>query len=72
MQTVVSGSTGEPGGSASGTRLFSGSQRLACEKGTCIKILSHVQIWQVWDGCLDEHQGIQTAAPGETPLVSGS
>lgn len=33
---------------------------------------SQVQIRQLWDGCLDEHQEDTDSHPRETSLVSGS
>jgi len=71
-KAVVLGSTRESGGSFSGSRLFGSSQRWGHEKGTYVKILSQVQIRQLWDGCLDEHQEDTDSHPRETPLVSGS
>lgn len=71
-KAVVSGSTGGSGGSFSGSRLFGSSQSWGHEKGACVKILSQVQIWQLWDGCLDEHEEDTDSHPRETPLVSGS
>ena len=71
-KAVVSGATGESGGSFSGSRLFGSSQSWGPEKGARVKILSQVQIRQLWDGCLDEHQEDTDSHSRETPLVSGS
>ena len=32
-------------------------------EGCLYKILSHLQIWQVWEGCLHEHQGYRWPSP---------
>lgn len=71
-KVVVLGSTGESGGSFPGSRPFGSSQRRGHKKGACVKILSQVQIRQLWDGCWDEHQEDTDSHPRETPLVSGS